>query len=125
MKTTEDKTQNTDHKEAVKYNLTFLQRCELIRLRLIWLLADHRERKTWHEVKKGMEKHEHKFTIPYKVKGVSFMKCEHEGCTECDPVGADIDSLNQKLNDFLLRRNNIIEEHEKLVTSLRSLRNKN
>lgn len=70
--------------KKVKYNLTFWQKVDLIILRLFWLAADPDKRKSWHHVKKGMEKHEHKFTIPKYISGVKFMKCEHEGCNIVD-----------------------------------------
>lgn len=66
-----------------KYNLTFWQKVELIPMRLMWLMADPEKRKTWHNVKKGLEKHEHKFTKPYMGE---FLMCEHEGCTMCDII---------------------------------------
>lgn len=69
-----------------KYNLTFWQRLELIPIGFLWLTADPSDRKTWHEVKKGMEKHECKFTKPFTKSGYRFMGCEHEGCTTCIPV---------------------------------------
>jgi len=73
-------------KGGVKYNLTFWQKLELIELRLMWLAADKNKRKSWHEVKKGMEKHEHKFTKPFTYDGFEFLQCEHEGCRRCVPI---------------------------------------
>lgn len=67
-----------------KYNLTFWQKVQLIPMRVMWLMTE--DRKTWHEVKKGIEKHEHKFTKPFTFKGYSFLECEHEGCKLCEPV---------------------------------------
>lgn len=69
-----------------KYNLTFWQKLELIPLKLMWLMSDKENRKSWHEVKKGMEPHEHKFTKPFTEKGYKFMQCEHEGCNLCEYV---------------------------------------
>lgn len=70
----------------MRYNLTFVQRLVLPLLWLYWKLSVMENKKSWHEVKKGLEKHEHKFTIPYKAGGYKFLKCEHEGCYECDPL---------------------------------------
>lgn len=56
-----------------KYNLTFWQRLELIPIFLFWIVADSDKRKSWHLVKKGMEKHECKFTKPYTEQGYKFM----------------------------------------------------
>ena len=72
--------------EKVKYNLTFWQRIELFFIRQVWLAMDESERKTWHEVKKGLEKHEHKFTKVHYEHGVKVMRCEHEGCSLCEPI---------------------------------------
>jgi hypothetical protein len=69
-----------------KYNLTFWQRIELIPIWIMWITTDSKERKSWHLVKKGMEKHEHNFTIPSPYKGYMFYKCEHEGCNLSDPA---------------------------------------
>jgi len=67
-----------------KYNLTIWQRIGLIPLWILWFFNPSPDRKTWHKVKKGMEKHEHKFTIPYSFKSSKheyrFLQCEHEGC---------------------------------------------
>lgn len=73
-------------KNIVKYNLTFWQKIQLIPLRLIWLLFNKDKRKSWHEVKKGMEKHEHKFTIPFTQYPYNYMQCEHEGCTVSEKI---------------------------------------
>ncbi len=64
----------------MKYNLTIWQRIGLIPLWILWFLNPSPTRKTWHKVKKGIEKHEHKFTIPFTEKGYNFLQCEHEGC---------------------------------------------
>ena len=70
----------------MKYKLTLLQKLSLIPIRLLWLLSDSTKRKTWHEVKKGMEKHEHKFTQPFTECGIKFLHCEYEGCNLCEPI---------------------------------------
>lgn len=74
----------------MKDKLTFWQKIwQKIQLHAIWLMwikTDPNERKTWHEVKKGMEKHDHKFTKLVIYKGFGFMQCEHEGCNLCIPV---------------------------------------
>lgn len=70
----------------MKYNHTIWQK---IMLPLNWLLlkiAPIENKKSWHEYKKGIEKHEHKFTIPHIEKGYKFKKCEHEGCYLMDPI---------------------------------------
>jgi hypothetical protein len=74
------------NKLEVKYILTFWQKIQLIPLKLIWFFYDPQERKNWHEVKKAMEKHEHKFTKLVKYREYNFLKCEHEGCTLCNPI---------------------------------------
>lgn len=72
--------------KKTKYNLTIWQKLELPLLWLWWSAAPEGTKKSWHEVKKGMEKHEHKFTIPIKEYGYNFLRCEHEGCRVCDPI---------------------------------------
>lgn len=52
----------------------------------MWASTEPDKRKTWHEVKKGMEKHEHKFTKPFTEQGYKLLQCEHEGCNLCEPV---------------------------------------
>jgi hypothetical protein len=69
----------------IKYNLTFWQRVELIPIWFIWASRPIEERKTWHQVKKGMEKHKHNFTIPADEGGYKFLQCDHEGCNLCEP----------------------------------------
>lgn len=78
--------------ENIKYSLTKGQRFWLPLTWIMWFLTDRNLRKSWHLVKKGMEKHEHKFTIPVVHSGYTFFQCEHEGCTLCDDP-----SLNNKL----------------------------
>ncbi len=68
-----------------KYNLTFWQRLELIPMWFIWIQTDPSKRRSWHLIKKGMEKHEHKYTMSLYYKGYKFGKCEHEGCNTCEP----------------------------------------
>lgn len=77
-----------------KYKLTVLQRISLPFLWLTWiyhyLIADaycmeyggdvYDHIKTWHQVKKGLEKHVHEYTIPQLVDGYKVMACNHEGC---------------------------------------------
>jgi hypothetical protein len=63
-----------------KYNLTFGQRCTLWITWLFWVTTPEDKRKTWHEVKNGMEPHEHKFTKRVIIQGFVLYKCEHEGC---------------------------------------------
>ncbi len=76
--------------DTVKYNLTFWQKLELIPLWILWIGTDRSERRDWHSIKKGMEKHECKHTVPdvYKYGGREFkiMKCEHEGCNIVSPL---------------------------------------
>lgn len=70
----------------MKYNLTFWQRVELIPLWVMWFFhADKKARKSWHAVKKGMEKHEHNFRIPVWYSKEKYLMCDHEGCTETEP----------------------------------------
>lgn len=64
----------------MKYNLTFWQRVELFFIWPIWFLHTSPTRKTWHEVKKGMEKHKCNFVNEFYYKGSRFLACDHEGC---------------------------------------------
>lgn len=66
------------------YNLIWLQKIELFFLKPYWYLSVLDNKKTWHEVKKGMEKHEHKFTKVFSKQGYRFAQCEHEGCNLCE-----------------------------------------
>lgn len=81
-----------------KYNLTFWQRFWLPVTWFTWkfLTSDNpadnawitvRKKKSWHEVKKGMEPHICRFTIPVKVDGFTNLLygCEHDGCNLCNP----------------------------------------
>lgn len=63
-----------------KYKLTFWQRIGLVFIWPIWFLTPSDQRKSWHEVKKGMEHHVCKFTIQLVHYGKLWLKCEHEGC---------------------------------------------
>lgn len=75
--------------EKTTYNLTIFQRIFVLPIvKIMWLGSDPSERKSWHLVKKSMEKHEHKYTIPQYDYGMKFLKCEHEGCVICIPVYA-------------------------------------
>ncbi len=79
-----------------KYNLTFWQRLGLPLLWIFWASSDSQTKKTWHEVKKGMEKHEHVFGPIYLHKGWKFRNCTHEGCNICtamDDEGNWLDPL--------------------------------
>lgn len=73
-----------------KYNLTIWQRLELIQVWFMWITTDKDKRVSWHNLKKGSEKHEHKFTIPdvYNYRGRDFkiMKCEYQGCNVINPI---------------------------------------
>lgn len=79
-----------------KYKLTIGQRVALIPLWIFWVLNPSKDRKSWHTVKKGMEVHDHKFTIPFKSEGYNFLQCEHEGCNF---VSSEEYQQNQKNND--------------------------
>jgi hypothetical protein len=72
-----------------KYNLTFWQRLELIAVWFIWIGHDKNNRKSWHEVKKGIEKHTCKFTKQFKAYGHIFYQCEHEGCNMSDDIKSE------------------------------------
>jgi hypothetical protein len=70
-----------------KYKLTLWQRLELIPIWFLWYFhADRSQLKSWHEIKKGMEKHECKFTKPFSKGKYDFLECEHEGCKMCESV---------------------------------------
>lgn len=64
----------------MKYKLTFFQRQELIPVWFMWITTDKDKRVSWHNLLKGSENHEHKFTKPYTQQGYKFLMCEHEGC---------------------------------------------
>ncbi len=76
----------------MKYKLTIGQRL-LIPFLWVWRLnaiAEGREVKTWHEVKKSMERHTHEYTIPMKIgeEGIreeGWFRCSHEGCNMVCP----------------------------------------
>ena len=70
----------------MKYNLGFWQKLQLPLLWIYWKLSVMENKKSWHEVKKGMEKHEHKFSKPFTEQGFKFLQCDHEGCNLCEPV---------------------------------------
>ena len=68
----------------IVYTLSTLQKLQLPFIWLYWKLSVMDNKKSWHELKKGLEKHTCKYTIPFQIKGYKFMKCEHEGCYTCD-----------------------------------------
>ncbi len=69
-----------------KINLTFWQIIELIFVYLVWVTHESNTKKSWYEVKKGMEKHHHNFCNPVVIDGHRFLKCDHIGCEFVDPV---------------------------------------
>jgi len=81
-------------KEDKTYNLTRTQRLFLPLMWIGWALyvpePNSKGKKTWHEYKKGIEKHTCNFTIPHKEvfagRGFNFLKCEHEGCYTMKPI---------------------------------------
>jgi hypothetical protein len=72
--------------EKPTYNLTKWQRFGLFFLKPYWWLSTSPNKKSWHLVKRGLEKHEHKFTQQKIMSGYRFMKCEHEGCNLFEPI---------------------------------------
>lgn len=78
-----------------KYNLTLWQWIDLYLfiwpMWLFYIEEDDKKpkRKSWHEVKKGMEKHVHNYTVDepkfYKGKVYEFWRCDHEGCYFVSP----------------------------------------
>lgn len=70
----------------MKYNLTLRQKLYLPILWVYWRFSTIKNKKSWHEVKKGMEHHEHKFTKPISLQNTKFLQCEHEGCCLCKPI---------------------------------------
>lgn len=69
------------------YNLSIRQRITLPFLWLYWVLHQSDNKKSWHLVKKGMERHTHNYTTNTFVKeGITFVKCDHEGCNVCDVI---------------------------------------
>lgn len=74
-----------------KYNLTFWQRLGLIPLWFFWVSSTSKTIKSWHEVKKGLETHDHKFTVPFSEGGHDFLACNHEGCS----VASSVEYQNQ------------------------------
>lgn len=73
----------------IKYKLTTGQRIYLFFLFPVWILFSlfKLNAKSWHEVKKGMEKHKHDFSILYRDKGKMFLGCSHEGCSATEKIG--------------------------------------
>lgn len=87
MKKEEQTTENEQLRQTPvsgSYNLSFWQKVELPFLWLYWKLSVADNKKSWHEVKKGMEPHKHNYTKIFKKQGVTFAMCDHEGCTDCD-----------------------------------------
>jgi len=70
----------------MKYNLNMMQRLSMPLRYLLWATMPKDQRKSWHEVKKGMEPHEHKFTVP---RPGGLLRCEHEGCNLCEDPNFD------------------------------------
>lgn len=80
----------------MKPTLTIWQRIQLPFLWVYWYLTLSENKKPWHLVLKGMEKHECGFTVFKTVyhkdstgsyqRPYYFMKCEHEGCNMCEPI---------------------------------------
>lgn len=83
----------------VKYNLTFWRKLYLIPLKIVWTSYPEEHRKSWHLVKKGLEKHQHKFTIQEPV-DIEYMQCEHEGCTRVELKDEYFQSLEKQINDL-------------------------
>lgn len=79
-------------KEKIKYNLTFWQRLSLPLIWLFWITEPVWKVKTWHEVKKGMEKHKHRYTKPFYEGRFLFHACEHEGCNMFTDFDFDAES---------------------------------
>lgn len=64
-----------------KYNLSILQWIfQVPILRLFWLLTADKDRKTWHEVLKGIERHTCAYTIKIDHNGHEYFICNHPGC---------------------------------------------
>lgn len=85
----------------MKYNLTFRQKLSLPFTFLFWITTPKEKRKTWHEVKKGMEPHQHNFTIPILTHlPYKFLQCDHIGCNECIDVTIYRPLLHKYLNDL-------------------------
>lgn len=72
-----------------KYNLNLWQRLSLPLLWLIWICRPIDKRKTWHELKKGLETHTHTFGDIYLYKGHKYRDCTHEGCNICTAMDDD------------------------------------
>ena len=66
------------------YNLTTGQKIWLPLLWLYWKFSTLENKKSWHEVKKGMEKHEHVYNKPFMLHDHWWLGCEHEGCNLCE-----------------------------------------
>lgn len=69
----------------MRYNLTLSQRLELIPLAILWIFADRKRRAKWDDLKSGMEKHQHNFTVPNEEISndqMKVMKCSHRGCNK-------------------------------------------
>lgn len=80
-------------KEKVHYDLTFWQRVQLVLIWFYWIQSDSPTRKTWHEVKKGMEKHKHNYVVldvtEYNGRNYDYYNCDHEGCNYTSPYKSE------------------------------------
>ena len=68
-----------------KYKLSIWQYITLPLLWIYWFFAVVEKKKSWHEVKKGIEKHTCTYTVPFRESGYKFYRCNHEGCYMCIP----------------------------------------
>lgn len=83
--------------ELPKYNLTFWQRYfQLPIIWWFWVQLPENERKTWHNVKKGLETHICEFEEVGGEKWMhgncytTFHNCKHEGCNMVQPKLHDL-----------------------------------
>lgn len=71
------------------YNLSKIQKFFMPLFWFLWITqpvwGDTSKRKTWHELKKGMEPHTHKFTREFIEGGFTWYGCEHTGCSFVQP----------------------------------------
>ena len=69
-----------------KYNLTKWQRVYIFFLAPLWFIVSmfYASSKSWHEVKSGMEKHNHKMNWIFFRDGQYYVRCSHDGCNKIE-----------------------------------------
>lgn len=92
--------------QKVNYNLTFWQKVSLPLIWFFWVTAPPEKRKTWHLVKKGMERHTCEWEeTPYQTEYLMYdilkwYRCKHEGCNVVNPI-SERTFLGKELDNYL------------------------